>query len=129
MSRVFKFVITLLLLTACASPASANEGAWYYQWTHDAVKAEFGRFGGTAVYCAMVIAQREHGHLIDNAFQLTPGKWPAIQAAARELGRKPSWNDPRQNARVAMWLFEAAKPGPGGSFRRDWPATAPGWCP
>lgn len=130
--RKLLLIVFVALASLPITPARANNGSGWYDWSHAAIHAEFDRFGGRAVYCAMYIAQHESGHwpFSDNGshhgiFQLSDSKWFAVQAAARELGRKPNWYDPRQNARVAMWLYE----GSGRSFRQHWAGTTPWWCP
>lgn len=131
-SIVAAAIIAVASLGFSAIPAAANNGSGWYDWSHAAIHAEFGRFGGTAVYCAMYIAQQESGHwpFADNGnhhgiFQLSDGKWQSVRVAAFQMGRRPNWYDPRQNARVAMWLYE----GSGRSFQQHWAATAPWWCP
>lgn len=112
---------------------ATNDGAWFYKWSHDAIIVEFYRFGSLRViWCAYQISQRESGHYpwSDNGshhgiFQLHNGFWGSVTVAAAQLGRRPTWYDPRINARVATWAFERA----GRTFHRHWSATVPGGCP
>lgn len=128
------FVIVLGLFVAACGPSagpSSSNGKWY-QWSYEAIHAEFGRFGSHVEDCANRIVDRESGHwpFSDNGshhgiFQLHDGFWGSIKAAASQLGRDPNWYDPRQNSRAAMWAFEAH----GRSFRANWAGSVPRGCP
>lgn len=127
-------IFLLLLLAGCVPRASGpdpRDGRWY-QWSRDAVNAEFGRFGPHVTGCAMRIATTESNlwPFADNGshhgiFQLHDGFWGSIVATANRLGRQPNWYDPRQNAGAAAIGFANA----GGTFRSNWPGTRPPDCP
>lgn len=131
--RLAVLALSVIALVSAAAPAAANDGTWYYKWSHDAIIVEFYRFGSMRViWCAYQIAQRESGHLpwSDNGshhgiFQLHDGFAGSIRLAAAQLRRAPNFHDPRQNARAAAWGFQSA----GRSFKRHWRATVPAGCP